>query len=199
MEGDTGHPVFDTPFGRVGVNICYGRHHPLNWLAFGLNGAELVFNPCATVGGLSEPLWPLEARNAAVANSYFVAAVNRVGTETFPNAFTSGDGRAAHRDFGHFYGSSYVSGPDGMRTPGLSRGRDGVLLTDCDLNQCRQVRDAWGFRMTARYPLYADLLRRYVSPLFRPQVVMAEGAGGVLKEDDEGEAAALAEAVRRGL
>ena len=29
----------------------------------------------------------------------------------------------AHRDFGHFYGSSYVAAPDGSRTPGLSRTR----------------------------------------------------------------------------
>jgi beta-ureidopropionase len=168
-------------------------------MAFGLNGAELVFNPCATVGGLSEPLWPLEARNAAVANSYFVACVNRVGTEVFPNAFTSGDGKPARRDFGHFYGSSYVAGPDGARTPGLSRCRDGVLLTDVDLNQCRQVRDRWGFRMTARYPLYAGLLSRYVTPGFRPQVV---GSGGGTGEEDGGggkAAEGLAEALERGL
>ena len=31
MEGNTGHRVFQTAFGRIGVNICYGRHHPLNW------------------------------------------------------------------------------------------------------------------------------------------------------------------------
>jgi len=37
--------------------------------------------------------------------------------ETFPNEFTSGDGKAAHKDFGHFYGSSYVACPDGSRTP----------------------------------------------------------------------------------
>lgn len=52
MEGDTGHKVFDTQFGRIGVNICYGRHHPLNWLMYGVNGAEIVFNPSATVGAL---------------------------------------------------------------------------------------------------------------------------------------------------
>lgn len=84
---------------------------------FGLNGAEIVFNPSATVGSLSEPLWPIEARNAAIANSYFTVGINRVGTESFPNEFTSGDGKAAHHDFGHFYGSSYVAGPDGSRTP----------------------------------------------------------------------------------
>lgn len=39
MEGETGHPVFETAFGRIAVNICYGRHHPLNWMGFALNGA----------------------------------------------------------------------------------------------------------------------------------------------------------------
>lgn len=60
MEGSTGHPVFETAYGKIAINICYGRHHPLNWLAFGLNGAEIVFNPSATVGELSEPMWPIE-------------------------------------------------------------------------------------------------------------------------------------------
>lgn len=41
MEGNTGHPVFDTCYGRIAINICYGRHHPLNWTMFGINGAEV--------------------------------------------------------------------------------------------------------------------------------------------------------------
>ncbi|XP_045056951.2 beta-ureidopropionase isoform X2 [Desmodus rotundus] len=55
MEGNLGHPVFQTPFGRVAVNICYGRHHPLNWLLFSVNGAEIIFNPSATIGTLRKP------------------------------------------------------------------------------------------------------------------------------------------------
>lgn len=51
-------------------------------MAYGLNGAEIVFNPSATVGALSEPMWAIEARNAAIANSYFVGCINRVGTGT---------------------------------------------------------------------------------------------------------------------
>ena len=129
MEGEDGHPVFATEFGNVAINICYGRHHPLNWLMFGINGAEIVFNPSATVGALSEPLWPIEARCAAIANNYFTASINRIGTETFPNAFTSGNGGPAHHDFGHFYGSSYIGAPNGARTPGLSRVRDGLLIS----------------------------------------------------------------------
>lgn len=44
--------LFFLPSGRIAINICYGRHHPLNWCAYGLNGAEIVFNPSATVGAL---------------------------------------------------------------------------------------------------------------------------------------------------
>ncbi len=47
----------------------------------GINGAAIVFNPSATVGALSEPMWPVEARCAAIANGYYAAAINRVGTE----------------------------------------------------------------------------------------------------------------------
>ncbi|KAK4724229.1 hypothetical protein R3W88_027008 [Solanum pinnatisectum] len=171
MEGNTGHPVFETAYGKIAVNICYGRHHPLNWLAFGLNGADIVFNPSATVGELSEPMWPIEARNAAIANSYFVGSINRVGTEVFPNPFTSGDGKPQHADFGHFYGSSHFSAPDASCTPSLARHKDGLLISDMDLNLCRQLKDKWGFRMTARYDVYADLLARYVKQDFEPQVI----------------------------
>ncbi|VDN13402.1 unnamed protein product [Dibothriocephalus latus] len=146
-------------------------------MMYGLNGAEIVFNPSATVDGLrhrstvwasqpcggrigsvgavefyccfSESLWPIEARNAAIANSYFTVAINRVGTEIFPNEFTSGDGKPAHKDFGHFFGSTYVAGPDGSRTPGLDRVSDGLLVAEVDLNLCRQVRDQWGFRVSS--------------------------------------------------
>lgn len=175
MEGETGHPVFATEFGKVGINICYGRHHPLNWLMFGLNGAEIVFNPSATVGALSEPLWPIEARCAAIANNYFTLAINRIGTESFPNEFTSGDGNPAHKDFGHFYGSSYVTAPDGSRTPGLSRTRDGVLISEIDLNHCQQVRDKWGFQMTQRLREYASSLAAAAAPDFQPQVIADPG------------------------
>lgn len=123
------------------------------------------------VGTLSEPLWPIEARNAAIANSYYTVAINRVGTEHFPNEFTSGDGQPAHTAFGPFFGSTYVTAPNGARTPGLSRDQDGLLITELDLNLCRQVRDHWGFRMTQRLPMYADSLAEVVKPNFKPQII----------------------------
>jgi hypothetical protein len=61
------------------------------------------------------------------------------GEQVFPNAFTSGDGKPAHKDFGHFYGSSYFAAPDASRTPSLARNLDGLMVADLDLNLCQQV------------------------------------------------------------
>uniref|UniRef100_A0A914WGT6 Beta-ureidopropionase n=1 Tax=Plectus sambesii TaxID=2011161 RepID=A0A914WGT6_9BILA len=171
MESTLGHRVFETAFGKIAINICYGRHHPQNWMMFALNGADIIFNPSATVGGLSEPIWPIEARNAAIANHVYTVAINRVGTESFPYEFTSGDGKPAHKEFGHFYGSSYVAAPDGSRSPGLSRIRDGVLVAEVDLNACRQVKDSWGFRMTQRLDLYAKELQEFIKPDYKQNIL----------------------------
>ncbi|KAJ8967023.1 hypothetical protein NQ314_003140, partial [Rhamnusium bicolor] len=94
-------------------------------------------------------LYLAELGNAAIANGYFTCAINRVGMETFEHEFTSGNGQPAHKDFGHFYGSSYVSAPNGTRSPvrtGLSRTMNGLLIAEFDLNLCRQVKDHWGFQ-----------------------------------------------------
>uniref|UniRef100_A0A8C2Q8G8 Ureidopropionase, beta n=1 Tax=Cyprinus carpio TaxID=7962 RepID=A0A8C2Q8G8_CYPCA len=160
MEGNTGHPVFQTQFGKIAVNICYGRHHPLSWLMYSIHGAEIIFNPSATDGLLCEPMCPIEARNAAIANHCFTCAINHVGTlcEYFKNEFTSGDGKKAHHDFGNFYGSSYVAAPDGSRSPVLSRTRDGLLMTEMDLN-------------LNRYELYAEELKKAIQHDFKPNVL----------------------------
>ena len=96
--GNSGYPVFHTEVANIGVYICYDRHFPEGARALGLNGAEIVFNPSATVAGLSEYLWELEQPAHAVANGYFVGAVNRVGHEK-------------PWDIGEFYGKSYFCNP----------------------------------------------------------------------------------------
>ena len=60
--GNLGYPVFKTRFATVGVYICYDRHFPEGARLLGLNGAEIVFNPSATVAGLSQ--YSVEARAA---------------------------------------------------------------------------------------------------------------------------------------
>ncbi|XP_025834211.1 beta-ureidopropionase-like [Agrilus planipennis] len=159
-EGNTGHPVFQTDFGRIAINISHGRHHPLNWMMFGINGAEIVFNPSVEAGAESELLWNIESRCAAMNNSFFTCAINRVGTEKFPK-----------EKFGHLYGSTYVTAPDGTRTPGLSRTRDGILITEFDLNMCRRARDFWGFQTTRRLDLYAESFAKVAKLDYQPQII----------------------------
>src|SRR5882757_495055 len=99
--GNLGYPVFQTRYAKVGVYICYDRHFPDGARILGLNGAEIVFNPSATVKGLSQYLWKLEQPAHAVANQYFVGASNRVGTE-------------GPWKMGEFYGQSYFCDPRGQ-------------------------------------------------------------------------------------
>lgn len=43
-----------------------------------------------------------------------------------------------------------MAAPDGSRTPGLSRTRDGLLVVEMDLNLNRQIADKWSFKVKAR-------------------------------------------------
>ena len=144
--GDGGYPVFDTAVGRIGVYICYDRHFPEGWRALGLAGAEIVFNPSATSRGLSGHLWQLEQPAAAVANQYYVAAINRVGVEPL------GDD--------DFYGTSYVVDPEGAFVGALADAYEPeLLLRDVDLDRVAAVRARWAFYRDRRPDAYTDLLR----------------------------------------
>jgi beta-ureidopropionase len=144
--GNLGYPVFDLGFCKIGVYICYDRHFPEGARALGLNGAEIVFNPSATVAGLSEHLWKLEQPAHAVANGYFLGAINRVGTE-------------APWNIGEFYGSSYFCNPRGQIFSQASRDKDEVLTADLDLDQIREVRQTWQFFRDRRPDMYEALTK----------------------------------------
>src|SRR6202012_5567298 len=130
--GNLGYPVFETAVGKIGVYICYDRHFPDGARCLGLNGAEIVFNPSATVAGLSEYLWKLEQPAHAVANQYFIGAINRVGIEK-PWAI------------GEFYGQSYFCDPRGQMLSVGSRDKDELVVADMDLDKIQEVRDVWQF------------------------------------------------------
>ena len=142
--GNSGYPVFATKAGNIGVYICYDRHFPEGARALGLNGAEIVFNPSATVAGLSEYLWELEQPAHAVANGYFVGAVNRVGREQ-------------PWDIGEFYGKSYFCDPRGQIIAQGSRDKDEVIVADLDLDEIREVRTTWQFFRDRRPDTYEEL------------------------------------------
>jgi beta-ureidopropionase len=139
--GNLGYPVFQTAAGKIGVYICYDRHFPEGARCLGLNGAEIVFNPSATVAGLSEYLWKLEQPAHAVANQYFVGAINRVGTEKPWN-------------IGEFYGQSYFCDPRGQMLAVGSRDKDELIVADLDLEKIQEVRDVWQFYRDRRPETY---------------------------------------------
>jgi N-carbamoylputrescine amidase len=143
--GNLGYPVFDTAVGKVGVYICYDRHFPEGWRALGLNGAKIVFNPSAVDRGLSKYLWNLEQPASAVANEYFIGAINRVGKEEF------GDN--------DFYGSSYFVDPRGQIIgDSASDTEEELVIRDLDLDTVEEVRQQWAFYRDRRPDAYQDLV-----------------------------------------
>jgi len=145
--GNLGYPVFQTRFAKVGVYICYDRHFPDGARALGLNGAEIVFNPSATVKGLSEYLWKLEQPAHAVANQYFVAASNRVGTE-------------GPWKIGEFYGQSYICDPRGKLLKVASHNKDEIVTAKVDFDEILEVRKTWQFFRDRRPETYGALTQQ---------------------------------------
>ena len=143
--GNLGYPVFDTSVGRIGLIICYDRHFPEVARELGIKGAELVFNPSATVESLSRYLWGLEQPAHAVANGFWMAASNRVGVEAPLNP-------------AKFYGSSYFCSPRGKLIAQASDSEDEVLVADLDLDEIREVRNTWQFFRDRRPETYGELV-----------------------------------------
>ncbi len=145
--GNLGYPVFDTAVGKVGVYICYDRHFPEGWRALGLGGAQIVFNPSATSRGLSSYLWKLEQPAAAVANEYFIGAINRVGIES-----EIGDD--------DFYGTSYFVDPEGKFVGEVGDAyQPELIVRDLDLDLLAEVRDRWAFYRDRRPDAYDSLVK----------------------------------------
>ena len=144
--GNMGYPVFDTAVGRIGVYICYDRHFPEGWRALGLAGARIVFNPSATSRGLSAYLWKLEQPAAAVANEFYVGAINRVGVEPLGE--------------NDFYGTSYFVDPRGQIVgEPAATDKEEVLVRDLDMDLVEEVRRQWAFYRDRRPDAYEPLVQ----------------------------------------
>ncbi len=143
--GNLGYPVFQTAYAKVGVYICYDRHFPDGARCLGLNGAEIVYNPSATVKGLSQYLWELEQPAHAAANGYFMGCINRVGSE-------------APWNIGEFYGSSYFVNPKGQIFAQASQDKDELLISEFDLDEIDEVRSTWQFYRDRRPETYGRIV-----------------------------------------
>ena len=143
--GNLGYPVFKTRYATIGAYICYDRHFPEGARALGLAGAEIVYNPSATVAGLSQHLWKIEQPAHAIANGYYVGAINRVGTE-------------APWNVGKFYGNSYFVNPRGEIIACASEDKDELVVASLDLDMIEEVRRTWQFYRDRRPDAYGPLV-----------------------------------------
>ena len=139
--GDTGAPVYDTRYGRIGVAICYDRHYPEYMRALAIAGADLVVVPQAgAVGEWPDGLYEAEMQVAAFQNGYYTALCNRVGQE----------------DCLTFSGESFVCAPDGRVIARAPTGKDAILYAEVDLTTAAASHARRLFLRDRRPDLYAD-------------------------------------------
>ncbi len=152
--GDSGWPVWNTRFGKIGVLICWDQWYPEAARLMALGGAQILIYPTAigwlpeekpSLGEAQHNAWETVQRGHAVANGCYVAAANRTGTEGNTE----------------FWGRSFVADPYGQVIARASTGAEEILLCDIDLPQVEEFRRIWPFFRDRRTDGYADLVRRW--------------------------------------
>jgi len=140
--GNLGFPVFQTRYGRIGVQTCWDNFFPEGARALAVKGAEILFCPtaCSTPGGATK--WERAVMGHAIYNSVYAMRVNRVGTE----------GNMT------FYGKSFCLDPNGDFVSGPAGADEGVVLADIDLERITLVRDDWTYLGERRPEIYTDLV-----------------------------------------
>lgn len=135
---DDGFKVFDTPFGKIGIVVCFDRHYPESVRTQALMGADLILIP--TVNTKAEPmeLFEQEIRVQAFQNSVYIAMANRVGKE----------------DAMDFAGESLVVSPEG-KTMIKADDSEGMIYVEIeDLKHAAEVRDAKPYTTLRRREWY---------------------------------------------
>lgn len=152
-QGDLGYLVVPTPYGKIGVMICWDQWYPEGARILTLKGAQILFYPTAIGWHKTEEeqtakdqrdAWITMHRSHAIANGVFVAAPNRAGTE--------GDLT--------FWGTSTVVAPSGRILAQAGINQEGVLLADVDLDDVEAQRLGWPFLRDRRIDTYEPLLKR---------------------------------------
>ena len=137
MPSDDGFKVFDTPFGKIGIVICYDRHLPESIRTCVLKGTDLVIIPTANTKAENMELFEWEIRVQAMQNQVFVAMCNRVGTE----------------DAMEFSGESLVVHPSGEVLL-KADDREQLLTCELDLSEAREWRSRIPYLKTRRPEWY---------------------------------------------
>jgi N-carbamoylputrescine amidase len=158
--GDLGFTPIQTSVGRLGVLVCWDQWYPEAARLMALAGAEVLIYPTA-IGWEStdtddekarqREAWMISQRAHSVANGLHVISVNRTGYEADPSGVTNGI---------RFWGSSFVSGPQGEIHAQTSTDKDENLVVDIHLNRTETVRRMWPFFRDRRIDAFGDLTKR---------------------------------------
>ncbi len=140
--GNSGFPVFDTLYGKIGVQICWDVFFPEVARILALKGAKIIFAPTASDLDPAKNKWEKSLAASAISNGVFVFRVNRVGKEKFNN----------------FYGDSFCLNPDGEAICGPSGINDGILVAEIDFTQVEETRKIWPFMRDRREEMYRELI-----------------------------------------
>jgi N-carbamoylputrescine amidase len=157
--GDLGFGSIATPYGRLGVLVCWDQWYPEGARIAALSGADLLLYPTAIgwhpsekaqYGAAQLDAWRTIQRAHAIANGIYVAAVNRVGYEG-----PAGNGL-------EFWGSSFVADPFGQVIAQASCEHEEILIAECDPRRMEEVRRNWPFLRDRRIDAYAPILERWL-------------------------------------
>ncbi len=160
--GDLGFQPIDTSVGRLGVLVCWDQWYPEAARLMALAGAELLLYPTA-IGwdprdeeaeqARQREAWITVQRGHAVANGLPLLACNRTGHEADPSGQSLG---------AQFWGSSFVSGPQGEFLAEAPVDKETVLLCSINMSRSENVRRIWPFLRDRRIDAYQDLTRRFI-------------------------------------
>jgi N-carbamoylputrescine amidase len=157
--GDLGYRNFDTPFGRIGVLVCWDQWYPEGARLTALQGADILFYPTAIgwhphekvqYGAQQLDAWRTIQRSHAIANGVYVAAVNRVGFEGTPDNGLE------------FWGNSFVADPFGQVIAQGSTDKEEILVATCDRARIEEVRRGWPFLRDRRIDSYSAITSRWL-------------------------------------
>lgn len=116
--------VADTPFGGMGLSVCYDLRFPELFRAQSARGARFLLVPSAFARETGRDHWEVLLRARAIENQCFVIAPAQWGQHS-PE-------RASH-------GRALVADPWGVLL-GVAPDRPGIVVADCDLAQQERVR-----------------------------------------------------------
>jgi N-carbamoylputrescine amidase len=152
--GNTGFPVFETAYGRIGVQICWDNFFPEGTRCLALRGAQIVFSPTAAAFA-SQERWQTMISANAMANGLFIMRVNRVGSEEKQD----------------FYGKSFCVGPEGALLGSPSGMKEGILFADIDFQRINRYRQEYPFLGDRRPDTYGEIADPALTGLWMSQDV----------------------------